>query len=967
MSSSVAKLKDAINEVRLDPAAIQRKVFDTLEEVGGGELDVVDPTNPFVFLLEASSVLTSAQMDEAENLTRRLYPSMALTEDELYLHMSDRDYVGRFSSPARTTFTLLFNKEELLQRAVREDGGGVRKLVVPRNTEFQVSDYVFTMEYPIELRVMSHGGLQVVYDVTQPSPLQTLESNVVEWEVVRLKGEEFIRLVVPVNQFKVSPHYAHINRSTNYTKTFTLEDDFYYCRVYRALPQGRWAEIRTTHTDQVFDPNTPTVLLKAYGAQLQVTVPQVYISNGRLDKELRVDIYTTKGKLDLILDSYEINAFTANWRDIAKQSSQFSSPLTVFTTMAVYSDDVVVGGSKRLTFEELRSRVIDNALGNAQLPITDAQLSARLSNMGYRSVKDVDNVTNRIYLAARRLPVPSNGRTQSGAVCTIGTLQYSFNELVKYRGVVDNGDRLTITTDALFYRKNGVIQFLPNNVRDGIRQLSTDALVAEVNELQSVVSPFHYVLDGNRDLLEARAYYLDAPKVVQREYVEENRSFSLELTTKNVSVSKTDEGYVLRVDVETGERLKDAEREVLIPQLSYRPPGEQRDVFLNGRLRARDGDAWSFVFDLTTDFDLTSEHHLLSTSFIMYPDEIKGYRTDLTTPFNLVFYTSNDLALDVPEKIRYRGAEFLVGENYSGVSHEIIKVKFGDHLEGLWENSRTVMESASYLRHGVDVEATYEETVFKRDPVTGTVEVSLDENGEVSYEVLHRKGDPVFDSDDQPVIKHNAGDPVLDENGEPILERERELLREWDMFLYDGRYHYATRESDVAYRSEIPQTVVRWLQTDLEEFREWALEQTEIYFYPQRTLGGVDALVGEGETRRIELEQSFNVTYYLTREKYDDPFVRDTLTELAKSTIAEELTRRQIKRNKIISKVTAKAGEDIIAVDVEGLGGEANLDTLTLKHDIERCSIRKRLDRNLDGELEIVDGVSVTFVRHTGG
>lgn len=38
MSSSVAKLKDAINEVRLDPAAIQRKVFDTLEEVGAVSL-----------------------------------------------------------------------------------------------------------------------------------------------------------------------------------------------------------------------------------------------------------------------------------------------------------------------------------------------------------------------------------------------------------------------------------------------------------------------------------------------------------------------------------------------------------------------------------------------------------------------------------------------------------------------------------------------------------------------------------------------------------------------------------------------------------------------------------------------------------------------------------------------------------------------------------------------------------------
>ena len=132
MATSIAALKDSINEVRYNPAAIQRRVFDTLEQVSNGEVDVVDPSNPFVFLLEASSVLTSASMEEAENLTRQLYPSMALTEDELYLHMSDQDYVGRFSSPSRTMFTVLFNKEELMQRAVDVGENGVRKITIPR-------------------------------------------------------------------------------------------------------------------------------------------------------------------------------------------------------------------------------------------------------------------------------------------------------------------------------------------------------------------------------------------------------------------------------------------------------------------------------------------------------------------------------------------------------------------------------------------------------------------------------------------------------------------------------------------------------------------------------------------------------------------------------------------------------------------------------------------------------------------
>jgi len=965
MTSSVAHLKDAINEVRLNPAAIQRKVFETLEQTSSGELDVVDPTNPFVFLLEASSVLTSAQMEEAENLTRRLYPSMALTEDELYLHMSDRDYIGRFSSPSRTSFKLLFNKEELVKRAVAVEGSDVRKLVIPRNTEFRVSDYTFTMEYPIELRVMGHGGLQVVYDVSKPSPLQTLESNVVDWRVVKLKGDDYVQVTIPVNQFKVTPFYAHINKSTNYTKAISLEDPFYYCRIYRARSGGRWEEIKTTHTDQVFDPNTPTALLKVYDERLLVTIPQVYISNGTLDKELRIDVYTTKGPLQLILDSYEINAFTANWRDIGKESSQFSSPLNVFTSMAVYSDDIVSGGTKGLTFDELRSRVIDNALGNAQLPITGAQLSARLANMGYRAIKDVDNVTNRIYLATRRLPQPENENTQGGAACTIGTIQGSYDDIIRYQGVIDNGKRLTVTPDTLFYRDNGVTRFLPNNRRSEIQQLSDGAKATAINESRLVITPFHYVLDSNGSYFDCRTYYLDNPTIESREYIEENRSFSLHIVTDSVGVFKKPTGYVLQLTVITGERMDGLADGEFVPQISYRPPNEQRDVFLNGRLIRRVDNRWTFEFDLSTRFDLTADHHLMMDSFTMYPDEVRPYRADLLTRLNLVYYLPNRLAPTTPEKLRYRGAEFLVGDGFTGVSHEIIGIKFGDWLEGFWENSRTVVGGASYLTYKENVEAVYEQNVYKRDPITGTIEVRLNDEGEVEYEILHRKGDPVLDEEGEPLLSHRAGDPVLDENGDPILEHERKLIREWDMFLFDGRYRFATRESDVGYLKEIPKTILSWLRNDLATFRNWALEQTEIYLYPQKTLGTAEAVVGEGEARRVDLEQSFTVSYYLSYDKYNDPFVRDTLSHLAKQTIASTLTLQQIRRNEIISKITAQAGEDIIAVNVEGLGGVENYDALTLKQDVERCAIRKRLQQGLDGDFEVVDDVVINFIRHT--
>lgn len=965
MTSSVASLKHAINEVRYNPAAIQRMVFETLEQTSNGEIDVVDPTNPFVFLLEASSVLTSAQMEEAENLTRRLYPSMAITEEELYLHMSDRDYVGRFGSPSRTTFKLLFNKDELVKRAVSVPDSEVRKIVIPRDTELMVADYTFTLEYPIELRVMGHGGIQVVYDVSRPSPIQALETNIVDWRMVRMRDEEYVQLTIPVNQFKITTQYAHINKSTNYSKTYDIDDNFYYCRVYRAMPGGVWDEIRTTHTDQVFDPNNPTVLLKVFEQGLNVTIPQVYVSNRTLDRELRIDIYTTKGPLDLILDSYIINDFTANWRDIGKESVTYSAPLNIFTSMAVYSDDIVTGGSNQLSFADLRERVMTNALGNAQLPITGEQLKVQLANMGYQSIRDVDNVTNRIYLATRRLPQPKSRNTQGGAASTVASIQGTYDEIVDYDGVIDNGDRLTITTDALFIRENGVTLFYPNSKKNALPLMGINARLNEINERRLVASPFHYVLDATGSYFDARAYYLDGPKIENRQYIEENSAFNFYLETERLSVYKRHNGYAIQIIVKTGKALASEPDDTLIPQISYRPAKEQRDVFLNGRLIKRYQDQWVFEFLLESTFDVTSEHHLMFNNLTMYPDEIKPYRADLSGEFNIVHYLPNRLISGENKGLRYRGAKFLVGDDYSGASHETVKVKFGDRLEGFWENSRTVLGSSAYVVHENDIPAVYEENVYKRDPVTGAIDISLDDDGNIVYELLHRKGDPVYDSEGNVTYKAFAGEPVLDENGNPVIERDRNLLREWDMFFFDARYRFATRNSDVNYLNELPQTILSWLKTDIALFRGWALEQTDIFLYPQRTIGTAEAIVGENEVRRVDLEQRFTVTYYLTYDKYADTFVRETLTELVEETLAEALTHRQVRRNEIIAKITAQAGEDIVAVNVEGLGGDDNLDTLTLKQDTERCAIRKRIQQSLDGELEVVDDVTVNFVRHT--
>ncbi len=964
--SQVSQLKEKIGELRYNPAAVQRNVLELLEKHNNGELELVDPSNPFIFLLEASSVLSSAAMVEAEALTRQQYSSMALTEDELYLHMSDKDFAGRFSTPSRTTFTVLLSKEELIQRAVPTNNGLTRKLVIPRNTEFRVSDYAFSMQYPIEIRVMGHGGIQVVYDVSRVSPLKTIETNVVEWSMINIDRHEFLKIQIPVDQFKLKSQTAKLNQATGYSKTFEFADQYYYCRIYRSMKSGEWQEVKTTHTEQVFDPYEPTVLLKVYENRLKVTVPHVYLTTGTLDRELRIDIYTTKGPLDLMLDNYELNAFTAEWRDLDKDDNgKFVAPLTAMTNMAVFSDSVVVGGSNALTFEELRERVITNGLGSSNLPITNVQLESRLSNLGYSVVKDVDHITNRIFMASRQLPMPPSAISHSGIGCLVAPYQATVNELLRFSTVNDNGKRLTILPETLYQIDEGVIRIATDQEVDGLVSQSKEGLVRSVNDASYLYTPFHYVLDTDNDLFDSRAYYLDKPEISGREFVNENDSLGLQIATDNIVVDKVPEGYRIRIVTRSGEVIQDLADERLTVLIAFRPPGERRNAYLKGELIGRKDKERIYQFIVETDYDIDADHHLMITNFQMFEGERRDFATPLLTDFDVAYFVDSWEAENSRQSdIDYFGPEFLLPFHARGIIHERIKIRLGWSLEGLWTNSRSILSSKVYKRYEEDVPDYFEDNIYERDEVTGRIKIVYGSGGSLDYNLLHKKGDPKLDSEGNQVYKHFKGDIVIGSDGQPVVEDERSILREMDLVLFDGRYRFATDGDTVAYRKSIPVTLVRWLEEDINQFRAWVLEQTEIYLYPQNDLGHVQVMVEEGVMKTVSLEQSFEVQFYLTRDKYADGELRGALADMAVSTIAESMTRQRVVVSDIVSQIRAKAGVDAIGVTVSGLGGEENYATMTITDDSKRFSLAKRLSAMADGTLSVVDNVDVIFLRH---
>lgn len=966
--ASKSKLHQAIDAVRTNPSAIQRVILDHLEEVTEGRIDVVDPTNPFVFLLEASTVNASAAMLQAEALTRRQYPSLAQTEDELYLHMSDVDYIGRFATPSRTTFMVLLGKEELYKRAIPTGVGNVRKLVIPRHTEFTVADYKFTMQHPIELRIMGHGGLQIVYDLSETSPIDQPESNVVPWSIVTLANTDFVRLEIPVSQFEILTHYSQLNVSTGFTRDFAYHDQFYYCRVYVRQADNSWKEIRTTHTDQVFDNTVLTAVLKVKEGTLNVTIPQIYFTNGMAERELRVDIYTTKGPLDLILGNYSTDNFSARWLDRDnRDDNRYSAPLNSYTTLAIYSDRVVSGGSNGLSFEELRRRVIQNALGNNNLPITGKQLEARMENMGYQLVKNVDNITNRIYLATRDIPPPAGARFSTGASCTVSTIRATMEELQGLETVRNHGLRLTIMPDTLYELVGGLVEIVPHQRTMQLLEMTPEARANEINRRAYLYTPFHYVLDATNNRFECRPYYLDRPRVEGRTFVQENGTAEIEVSTDSYSLERVPEGYKLTVVTTSGKSFRSLPDDRIHVQLSYRPVGEVDRAYVNGTLKGVVDGERVYEFLIKTDFDIDRHHRLQLTNFKMYDESDRRLPVQLLDTFDLIYIVTEPTAEDLEfSEIDMQIGRFLLpAKPMVGVIHERYTIRFGYSLDGLWANSRSVVDSYQYRRYETDEPWLYENNVYERDPVTGSIKIDYDPaTKKISYRLLHRAGDPVLDEQGQPLYRHRKGDVMLDSDGNPILIGERGILRQFDLLLIDAVHRFATDAVSVRYREDLATMLVGWITEDIASISKVLLEQTRMYFYPRITFGEVNAVVENGITTSISSAQSLHVRYYMTRAAYDDLSLRAPLTEMAAAAITEALKNSTISVNEITAKIAAAAGNDVLGVRLTGLGGEANYSTITLKDSASACTLRKRLQVQADGSLAVVDDLTVEFIRH---
>lgn len=967
---STSEILDLYDSARFDPAARLRASIRRVNEIVDGNYQLVDPTNPLALLMEMACAGGAHACSHHEAEMRRRHPMLASTKEDLYYHLTDRQYVDAFAVPSETTVSMIIPIEDILQNAVEVGTTGVKKLVMGKNSIWRVTAYEFTTEYPIEFKITGEDGLTVGFGSPTVAPLHVLDSNLVESEIVHYQNIKSVRLTFPIRQMSVDNQIIRINQSSSKVGDITYTDKFHAIKAFRRVTENNarvWKPMTTTHTHHAYNPDDPTLLVRDVGGILKLTIPVIYHSMGMIGDDIRVDVYTTKAVNDLKLGELPEGSWTVEPRDFDNEDNGvYTAPFERMNTLLSFSGDYTRNGRDELSFEELKERITEVHYGDVDTPITTVNHQLKLKDQGFNSVKAVDGITSRAFNATRAMPLPTNNYL--AAPISVGVFNALFRpvDFTNVSGIDINPSRVTIHPTVLFRDNGGSVSIVSDDERQMLAGMSGDVLARRVSESNYLFTPFYNVLDSTSDTFELRAYHLDDPVVDGRQFMLDNPSLLLDLlSSQGVTFERTATGYRLYLLTASGELYRGLRDDQVGVQLSYVPTGEHVPVALLGKLVSKDDTGnrvW--LFDIITNHDIDGSDELQVLNFQSFNNGAQPNRLPLVTEFDLCHFV-----FEYPvQGMRKGNIDTIINQNIVpldtyGILQERLKITLGARVQNLWTGARPIVLPEDYAYYDHDLLRYYTEPEWQRD-AEGNLVLNM-VNGKMTPVLKHAVGDVKLDDvTGQPEYVYRKGD-VMMENGKPVIVDPRTLTRQIDLVLFDGLFAFANDPSSIDYVNYVRRNIVQWSGNNMAISNKTALENTLIKFRPISTIGQISAVVNEGGDVTIDARQKLTVRFLMTEMGWKNESLKKAVRKLAINIINAEFNKSSISVVRITGELSRSVPSDVLGIELFGLGGEDyNYPLLTLKDGSGQPAISMKLTALPDGTYTVEEDINFDFIAH---
>jgi hypothetical protein len=529
--------------------------------------------------------------------------------------------------------------------------------------------------------------------------------------------------------------------------------------------------------------------------------------------------------------------------------------------------------------------------------------------------------------------------------------------------VINNHNRLTIRSNSIFKDENGQLRLLDDLEASAINDLEINTKLEELNTGKYYLLPFYYVLDASLSEFETRAYHLDAPKASRLNYIDSNGSFSYYVNVDSYELFKTDTGYRLLITTKSSSGYQDLDSGIVGLYLSFLANNETELCFVKANMLAvTENKERIFEVVLDSSLDIDSTDLINIDNVKIYRDYITRLNTSLTTTVNLCFTVNVSDTNVIPNVfINKHYPSFIEPDTTNGLCLYKLDLTFGYRLKTMWNQARSYTTNPVFKRYETNIPLRYAEDVYKLDPVTGCQFSIVD--GAINCNILHHKNDIVYDDAGEVVYAHKVGDIMLNQFGVPITVGDAHIFRMVDLFLLDARYYYSTDTYSRAYLNLIIDNVFNWVYNILANVTSLLLEQTKLYFKPVNSRGYINVYNDVKSIVSIDASQMFKITYYVNGYVFNNPDLRNKIRATTMSTLNSYMSNEIVSISEIIRELQTLFINDVIAIDISGLGGVANYNTVRIINPEDSLNIRKDLYRLSDSTLAVRESIDIQFVQ----
>lgn len=952
-------------EILANPGMLQSLILQELQNRLGGAYSIADPNNAFCFVLEAGSSIVAQTVRLNEKQFETLYPVRATSMEELYPNLSDFDYINLTASPAPVKFRLILDAAWLAQNAVTVSPN-YGLVVIPATSVIVLGGRNFSLYYPINILInQTTGTILATWDLTTANPLFTQSSNFLD-DVTEFTtgGLNLLSLIFTAYQFSATTYTDIAIPNTGFNKNYTYTDKFYAARVY-SLINNAWTELKYTLSQAIYDPITPTAILTILSDtnNLQVQIPQVYFTQGQVGQQIKVVIYTTQGALNTTIAQTDSQSVTANFDTASSPyAAILSQPPTLLLTP--YNQTQLIGGSDGMTFNQLRTEVINASLYN-QVPVTPLELNAAASKLGFTLTKYLDNITDRIYFASSLLT-----NTQNSITIPIGMLPTQFNlqTLSTTSTILTFSDNVTTVLPTTIFSYNTVTNIclpLTNAQVQNIASMSTETLLSTLNTTTYTRQPYHIALYNGETYPAACTFDLTAPMVTNLSFVTENAASPLQLTVASVAVTHLQAGtggFQITIGTKRSASLANADPSSFYVVLCIE---DSNGTIMQLRATYQTSTTLLDVYTvlLSTDYHL-SQDNLIRTTMNTSASNIATL-VEIPLISKVSFYLGVSAANNtIAESASLQPEVPTAYSDMLAVSKQSATLMLGANLSSSVYNIVTSTWGAQpYATYPENIYHTYPNDIYATNP-DGTLQTEIVSQpgggNSVNLTILHTAGSPVLDSSGNPVIKYAAGSIQLDAFNNPIPLTNRSVIFTVEMLQLDARLYSSTNPTDIAYLSGFT-TLFNGAVTALSSLQQNLLERTALYYKPMRTIGLGTYSISNGVTVKLPLGLSFALTIYVSASVLSDTVMLAQINVTILSTIIAEIAEPVISLTAIGTKLNNIFGTLVSSIDMGGINGNPTLQTVALIDTDAVPSIGLTLTKNNDGSLALLPSVSVVF------